>query len=167
MSHADLTREARTGLVQNQTAAFDMSPEKGAEAWRVLQEYAKKPFDWNGMGDCCAFANELVKVFHDLDIMEPFIYKNKAEALQAIREHGDLVGAITSVMGDPRPVKPEDLRTGDVLIAKQVDGTWIPGIYLMGRMVVRTKEGIMDWPIEFAQHYWRPGECHKLSKPQS
>lgn len=131
------------------------------KAWRVLTKYANLPFDWNGSADCCAFAGELTKAFHGQDYMSQFSYSNKAEALKAIREHGDLVGAITSVMGDPRPVDEVRLQEGDVLVAKQVDDSWIPGVYLMNRMVVRTESGIIDWPIEYAEYMWRPGQCHK------
>lgn len=160
MDHAQLTKDAAERLNENKVGVLS-DDEKAKAAWEVMQHYANLPFAWDGVADCCAFAGELVKVFHGEDYMARFQYKNKAEALRAIKEHGNLVDAITSVMGEPRPVIPEELEVGDVLIAEQTDGTWIPGIFIMGRMVVRTAEGIMDWPVQYAQHAWRPGQCLK------
>lgn len=160
MLHADMVRDTKERLEDNRV---DTSGQEKAEAiWEVLNKYQSMPFGWDGTSDCCALAGDLVKAIHGHDYMSEFQYANKAEALRAIREHGTLVDAITSVMGNPRPACLVELKTGDVLIAEQEDGTWIPGIYLMGRMVVRSKSGIMDWPVEFAVHMWRPGECHKL-----
>jgi len=130
--------------------------EKQKQAWNLLQTYAERPFDWKGQADCCAFANEVMEVFHGKDFMAEFIYANKAEAIREIRKHGDLVGAITHVMGPPMDADPSEMRDGDVLVAKQEDGEWIAGFCFLGVMVVKNKNGVIDWPLEAAIYMWRP-----------
>lgn len=127
----------------------------------ILTEYLRKPFNYSGQADCCIFAGKLIEACGGKNYMESFSYTNKAEALRAIREHGTLVEAICSVMGEPQKVVSQKLEVGDLLIAKQQDGTWIPGVYLFGVMVVRTKGGYTDWPIEYASFMWRPEKCLK------
>jgi Domain of unknown function (DUF6950) len=129
---------------------------KQREAWDVLQRHIGVPFDWKGRADCCAFANDVMEVFHGKDFMAEFTYSNMAEAIREIRKHGDLVGAITHVMGEPQVAQPHLMEDGDVLVARQEDGEWIAGFYLLGNMVVKTKSGVIDWPPETAVYMWRP-----------
>jgi hypothetical protein len=127
----------------------------------VLMKYSSKPFDWNGASDCCVFCGEMLDALGFIDPMSKFEYGNKADALKAISKHGTLVDAITSVMGEAKEITREELETGDILISKQTDGSWIPGVYMFERIAVRTKKGVTDWPIEYASWMWRPEPCLK------
>lgn len=127
----------------------------------VFRKYDGLPFAWDGTADCCTFAAELLQATHGVDYLAEFHYSNKAEAFKAILEHGDLYDAICSVFGPSSEVDPADVQLGDLLLTKQKDGTWIPGVVFSDRQAVRTETGIMDWPVEYAQHMWRPSQCHK------
>jgi Domain of unknown function (DUF6950) len=121
---------------------------------QVLLEWSDTKFSYNGRGDCCAFAGEVVRAIHGYDPMDTFTYTTKASAIEAIRARGGLVEAVTATLGPPLPV--EGAEDGDVLAAMQEDGEWIVGVALGGRMAVKTKKSLMDWPLEFALHRWRP-----------
>ena len=120
---------------------------------QVLLHFSNTKFSYNGMADCCVFAGEIVKAIHGYNPMASFNYTNKAEAIRAIRKSGDLVQAVTEILGEPLTV--EGAEDGDILVAMQTDGEWIVGVALDGRMAVKTKASLMDWPLEFAEYRWR------------
>lgn len=126
------------------------------QALDVLREYSGKEFGWDGRTDCCAFAGDLLKALHGRDFMEDFCYSNKAEAFEVMREHGGLVEAVSSVLGKPKKLNTEELQNGDVLAGLNSDDEWTVGVYFHGRMMVKTKTSIMDWPPTHAQYMWRP-----------
>lgn len=120
---------------------------------QVLREYSDRRFSWGGQADCCVFACAVVEAIHGHNPMEgKFDYTNKAEALNAISEHGNLVDICIAHLGQPLPV--EGAKDGDILAALQEDGTWIVGVAIGERMAVKTKISLMDWPLHYAQHRW-------------
>lgn len=121
---------------------------------QVLTEFSDMKFSYNGKSDCCAFAGEIVRAIHGYNPMDNFIYTTKAEATNEIRKAGDLLKSAIRLLGRPLPV--EGAEDGDVLVALQTTGEWIVGVALGGRMAVKTGQSLMDWPLEFAQHRWRP-----------
>ena len=140
------------------TAHRPRYPAGDAAAMRsVIYEHYGKPFRY-GDGDCCAFVGKCLESAGKPNPMRFFAYANEAEAREIIAQYGTLSDAITAVMGDPIP-DVRDVQENDVVVVSQL-GEQIAGIAHrtdMGlRCVMRTKRGVVDWPIDRALQAWRP-----------
>jgi len=120
----------------------------------VLRDFSARPFSYENNSDCCAFVGAVVEVFHGHNPMSKFEYKDEKGAAEIMKKHGTLLGAVVAALGRPSPIA--DAQDGDVLIALQTNDEWILGVVVGERMAVKTKTGLMDWPIEFATYRWRP-----------
>lgn len=117
----------------------------------VLHEWAAKPLRF-GVSDCCQFAGAVVNEFRGHNPMSRFSYMGSREAQELIRSFGSLENAVTDTLGAPIPV--ELASDGDVLLADMSNGESIVGAVCFGRFVVRTEDGITDWPLAAARLAW-------------
>lgn len=122
----------------------------------VIYAHYGKRFRY-GVSDCCAFVGQCLEAAGLDNPMRLFAYDNEAEAREIIAQYGTLSDAITAVMGDPIP-DIRDVQENDVVVVSQLDEQ-IAGIAHrtdMGlRCVMRTKRGVIDWPIDRALQAWR------------
>lgn len=119
----------------------------------ILNSWANRAFVYES-DNCCEFVGEVLQCLFGKNPMNGFHYKTKKQAREAIREHGSLVGAINKTIGEP--VSPGDaFYQGDVVVCRQSDRSWIAGVVLGGRIVVKTQHSIMDWPLSRACFRWR------------
>lgn len=129
--------------------------EKQRLAWEVLQDHASRPFAWNGEDDCCSLVDDILQVFHGRSFMDDFKFVNRRQAIELMAEHADLLGCVKSVLGEPDRPQASDIQDGEVLMGQQNGGEWILGVSLLGRMIVKTPNGVMDWPLEAVVYRWR------------
>ena len=82
--------------------------------------------------------------------MVNFPYRGEDGANQLIASYGSLENCIRAQFGEPY----DGCKDGDVLLYDLADGQQIAGIVYKSRGVVRTKNGLMDWPLEGARFVW-------------
>ena len=117
---------------------------------RAFENY-DRPFEY-GTFDCCQFVSACVNEMKGKNPMSIFDYENEAEAYKIINRFGSLIEAIDDTLGaDARTDDPQD---GDVSVHDSPLGQ-LAGIVYRGRCVVKTKSGIMDWPLQTAVAFWR------------
>ena len=115
----------------------------------IIRKYSKRPFRYGA--DCCQFVGECLEARHGYNPMQAFSYKNKREANKIISSYGTLADAVTAVLGAP----VDEGKEGDVVLFTQANGTQVTGILYRGRIIARTPSGLMDFPPDWAQHFWR------------
>lgn len=86
--------------------------------------------------------------------MDVFDYTSEIGAAKAIGKYGNLVDATTAILGPPVDADIP-IEEYDVAACLMEDGEWIIGIVIGGRVAVKTKVSIMDWPLEYIRHRWR------------
>lgn len=121
--------------------------------YSVIQEWADKPFAYGQ--DCCQFAGAVVKELTGSNPMDAFNYHNEATALRIIKEFGGLDKAMIATLGEPIPV--DETEDGDVLLAD--GGYQLAGVRFKGTCVVKTRQGVTNWPLDRAKMGW---SCRKL-----
>lgn len=155
--HRKMVREAKEKLKESRTKRSLLGEKKRLSVLAAINEFSLMSFDWGGERDCCVFVSRLIQEIHGFSPIENFDYKSKSAALFVIRQHGNLVETISSVLGPARLCEDfSKVKEGDLLAVQQTDGSWIPGVSFMGRLVVRTPEGVTDWPLDYATYFWRP-----------
>lgn len=112
----------------------------------VIQEWSSRPFEY-GTSDCCQFVGAVVEAMTGHNPMAPFRYQNKAEALAIIRKFGDLETAFRATLGCP-------VEDGVILLAEMADGSKMAGVAYKGFCVVKSKDGVRDWPLTNARLTW-------------
>jgi hypothetical protein len=121
-----------------------------AKVFKVIREWADTPFSYGK--DCCQFAGAVVEITAGYNPMTAFDYADEAEADAAIATYGTLQDAVTAHLGEPAP---PPYKTGDVTLhVQKPSGEQIVGVVIDDRSVVRTKQGITDWPLERAVCVW-------------
>ena len=116
----------------------------------VMLEWSEKPFSYGE--DCCQFAAAVVEAITGHNPMRSFVYESERQALRVIARYGGLRQAIIATLGSPIPVA--DARDGDVLLVDSTSGP-AAAVCFKGRAIVRTPNGIMDWPLETASDAWK------------
>ena len=119
-----------------------------SEVFKVIREWADTPFSYGK--DCCQFAGAVVESVAGYNPMSTFDYSNENEANAAIAAHGSLRDAVTATLGQP---SNPPYKTGDVTL-QYTDGQQIIGVVVDGRSIVRTKQGITDWPLDRVVCVW-------------
>ena len=128
--------------------------------FNIIQEWADKPFEY-GM-DCCQFVAACVEDRTGRNPMAAFKYSNEDEALAIISRYGSLGAAIRATLGDSIPV--DQAKDGDVLLVNirqnlpylaEIVGDEIAAVCWKGRAVVKTFNGVTDWPLNKATEAWR------------
>ena len=121
----------------------------------VIYKYQQQPFRY-GDADCCAFVGECLEAAGRDNPMRRFSYSGETQAKEIIENYGSLEMAIRAVLGEPINVK--DAAENDVVIVEQ-HGEQIAGIVhrtaLGLRCVMRTQNGVIDWPLHRAVRIWR------------
>jgi hypothetical protein len=115
----------------------------------VIDKYSAIPFSY-GL-DCCQFVGECVESVTGKNPATNFLYSGEAEAMALIQSYGSLDALVTSVFGKPY----DGQKDGDITVHNQSDGTQIAGVVYRGRSIVRTKAGLMDWPIDSTIGVWK------------
>lgn len=126
----------------------------------VIYKYRNRPFTY-GDADCCAFVGECLTASGGDNPMRLFAYRDEDEAREVIAQYGSLEAAITATLGDPFPII--DAKENDVVLVEQY-GEQIAGIVhrtdLGLRCVMRTRKGVVDWPLVRGIRAWRPHGRH-------
>ena len=115
----------------------------------VIDEWAERPFSYGQ--DCCQFAGAVIEAITGRNPMDRFTYRNEAEALAIIAEHGSLFDAMQATLGEPYDGPFKD---GDVTVHNMLNGQQIAGAVYCGESIVKTKTSVMNWPIEWAKAVW-------------
>ena len=118
---------------------------------QVLSEWSNKPFVY-GRSDCCQFAGAVIEDRSGKNPMSRFAYDDEAEAYDIIAHFGSLEAAVTHVLG--KSIDVADSEDGAVLLAVMADGKEMVGVRIMNRMVVKTANSVVDWPLEAATRAW-------------
>lgn len=85
-----------------------------------VEEWRYRPFEW-GVSDCCQFAADVVLALTGTDHRAAFPqYGSREEAEAIIAQHGGMVGLLSSVLGEAKPVARA--MRGDVIAADFGDG---------------------------------------------
>ncbi len=96
-----------------------------------------EPTIWGAL-DCCQFVREYVQNLTGHDYGASLRYGSESEGMAVIAAHGDLVGLLTSILGEPNDPQP-----GDVVVAEIPGGlsagVW-QGHYVVG---VHPTEGVV------------------------
>jgi len=117
--------------------------------WPVFQRYYGMPFEY-GKSDCCQFVADCIEAIEPRygDLAAPFRYGSKREAASILRKHGGLEGLVTLILGEPDEGVP---RPGFVAL---VDKPRVLGIVWRNRIVARTKNDLMDLPVDRGLRFW-------------
>ena len=118
----------------------------------AIQSWRLKPFE-RGTGDCCAFADHVVRELTG----ESFIptYSTDDEAIALILEHGGLSEAVTHFMGRD-PVEAEELVVGDVVFCEVLDHEGIGILAAPGRVATVLEDKNLQMISEaFVSHGWK------------
>ena len=121
---------------------------------QLIYKYQQKPFRYGA--DCCTFVGECLEAAGRDNPMRQFTYAGQKEAETIIAKYGSLTDAITAVLGEPMP-NPLDAVENDVVIVRQKDEEIAGIVHHTGlglRCVVRTKNGVVDWPLCRANSAW-------------
>jgi hypothetical protein len=117
----------------------------------VVARWSDKPFRY-GMADCCQFVGECVESITGDNPMRHFAYDGEQAAYKLIDEFGSLSNGITATIGPPTNEPPQQ---GDVVVV-MTDGRQMAGVVYRDMIIARTKNGVIDCPIECAETVWRP-----------
>ena len=121
----------------------------------VIHKYARIPFRYGA--DCCTFVGECLEAAGLRNPMRDISYEGEGEATEIVSSYGTLSDAITAHMGKPLD-DVADARENDVVVCLTA-GDEIVGIVHVTdvgvRCVLRTKHGVVDWPLQRAQRAWR------------
>lgn len=118
----------------------------------IVAKWMATPFAYGA--DCCQFAGEMVEAIHGWNPMTRFAYEGQKQANQIIAEYGNLEGAINAVLGEGHRQPAES----EVVVVDQTDGSQIAGFVFRGRILARTRDGVIRWPLAYARRAW---SCHK------
>ncbi len=118
----------------------------------LLLEWSNKPFSYGH--DCCQFACEIVEYGKGINPMDGFDYSNEIGAAKAIAKHGNMIDAAIATLGPPL-ADDTDIEQYDIVACLMEDHQWIIGVVIGNRVAVKTKVGIMDWPLEYIRYRWR------------
>jgi hypothetical protein len=114
----------------------------------VIHRYQSEPFKYGK--DCCQFVGDCVEAVTGKNPTKGFEYRNKREALRLIASYGSLLDLFVAHLGKPY----DGHKDGDICIRLQPDGEYIAGVVYRNRMLVRTENGVTDWPLEYALAVW-------------
>lgn len=70
-----------------------------------------QPVEW-GVLDCCQFVREYARNLTGVDYGANLVYSTEDEANALIASHGDLLGLLTSILGQPK----DEAEAGDVVV---------------------------------------------------
>ena len=116
---------------------------------QVIEHWQGLPFEW-GTLDCCQFVGSCIESVTGENAAEFYDYDGEAEAQALIEEAGDLVALVSQTLGDPVERAPQE---NDVVLVN--DGSQdILGFVWAGRVILRTKGGLVDWPLDRARNVW-------------
>lgn len=118
---------------------------------RIIEEWQDRPFEW-GVTDCCQFVSACVEELTGEDFVSLVLYENHDEAIEQIDAAGGLDLLVSSVLGDPEEREPRD---NDVVIVT-CNGEQILGFVWNGVVILRTEQGLVDWPIDSVELVWAP-----------
>ena len=114
----------------------------------IIDKYAAMPFSYGA--DCCQFVGECVEAVTGTNPAAAFRYTDEASATELIASYGTLAGLVTAVYGQPY----DGHKDGDITVHDQADGTQVAGVVYRGESIVRTKAGLMNWPLTWARGIW-------------
>jgi hypothetical protein len=122
---------------------------------QVIYGYQRRPFRYGG-DDCCSFVGQCLEAAGRGNPMRLFAYDNEEEAEEIIAQYGSLTAAITATLGDPmgNPLKAVE---NDVVVCTQGKQEIAGIVHNTGlglRCVLRTKSGVVDWPLCRASAAW-------------
>jgi len=83
-----------------------------------------------GRLDCCQFIREYVRNLTGRDYGAELQYTSEVEAMGIIARHGDLLGLLRSILGEPN-----ECQVGDVVVAQIGQGAFMAGVW-QGQYVV-------------------------------
>lgn len=115
----------------------------------VIDAWSSKPFSYGE--DCCQFVGACIESITGENPAKQFTYSTESEAREIISAHSDLYGLFSSLFGEPASGPFQD---GDVTVHDMTNNEQIAGVIYRGRAVVRTRTGLVDWPIESAKAVW-------------
>lgn len=112
----------------------------------LILEYGTRPFRYGD--DCCQFVAEFLKLETGKDYAAEFEYDDEDGASSILERHGGLEGLFRYVFGQPS-------KDGNVCICTMANGEDIAGVVYLGQIIVRTENGITNWPISRGRLFWR------------
>jgi len=116
--------------------------------WPVIRKYESLPFEY-GVTDCCRFVGECVQAVRGENPADFFLYASEDSAQQLIGSYGGLQGLLRAVLGDPVPSVKE---YGVGLVS--IRGEPVAGFVWGEKLILRTKKGLVDWPVSRAEYVW-------------
>ncbi len=116
---------------------------------QVIERFQDEPFEW-GHSDCCQFVGECIAAVTGENLALLVEYADEAEALAMIEDAGGLDVVVSSVLGDPVAPPASD---NDVVMVRDGE-TPIVGFVWNGVVLVRTPQGLVDWPMAKVEHVW-------------
>lgn len=121
-----------------------------------------KPFAW-GSWDCCKFADACIKEMsvHSWSMIPTeLVWKTEAEALTAIKNYGETLGASIDKAAEAKsclPINKNYLQTGDLVIFEGDDGedSELVGIAVNGSILAPSDDGLATKDVNKAKRGWR------------
>lgn len=134
----------------NRRVDWSMRLAEAVEDARIL------PFAY-GVNDCCLWAAHCVDAMCDTSLASKigstFRYTNKEEADQAIADGGGLHALTERFLG--KPVSARMAAPGDVVLARNGDGTVIIGICFGHAILAPGENGLLTLPYENGVMCWK------------
>lgn len=116
--------------------------------WPVIRKYESLPFEY-GTTDCCRFVGECIRAVKGENPADAFLYASESSAERLIASYGGLQGLLRAVLGDPVS-GVEEYGVGLV----SVRGEPVAGFVWKDKLILRTKKGLVDWPVSRAEYVW-------------
>lgn len=132
---------------------------RAINAWRPSEGFL-----WGG-SDCCQFTAEVLREI-GTPVAIPWAYSSKREAVQILRAHGGLYGALCAVLGPPHTMAPQN---GDVALWRCERARGVGIVWASGWLATVMGPGAEPVPVSmaYARHLWRPAgaELSRLVDP--
>lgn len=117
---------------------------------RIIEDWQNLRFVW-GATDCCQFVGRCIEAVKGENPVRRIRYGTEDQA-KTLLDNTGLENLATSVFGPPVARPPRD---NDVVLVN--DGQQdVLGFVWQARILLRTPEGLVDWPLEHARLTWAP-----------
>ena len=116
---------------------------------QVIEEWQSKPFEW-GTYDCCQFVGACIEDATGDNLAKLVDYGSQRDVVEMMEDAGGLDVIVSTVLGDPVDREPRD---GDVVMV-ECAGDDIVGFVWNGVILIRTMNGLVDWPLNEVKAVW-------------